>query len=116
MAERTRVASGVLLLLTIACAPPSDEVAAGGAPDLPNILWILAEDMGPELGVYGTPETRTPNLDSLAARGMRFTRAFTTSPVCSTSRSAFHTGMYQMAIGAHNHRSHRDGYVAGQSR
>ena len=73
----------------------------------PNILWILGEDMGPELGFLGTPEVQTPNLDGLAGRGMVFTHAFTTSPVCSPSRSAFHTGMYQTTIGAHNHRSHR---------
>jgi len=63
--------------------------------------------MGPELGMYGTPEVRTPNLDHLAEQGMRFDNVFTTSPVCSPSRSAFHTGMYQTTIGAHNHRSHR---------
>ncbi|UCG86016.1 MAG: sulfatase [Gemmatimonadota bacterium] len=73
----------------------------------PNILWIIAEDIGPELGIYGTPEVRTPNLDRLATQGMLFTQAFTTSPVCSPSRSAFNTGMYQTTIGAHNHRSHR---------
>jgi len=77
----------------------------------PNILWLIAEDLSPDLGCYGTPEVRTPNLDRLAAEGMRFTRAFTSGPVCSASRSAFMTGMYQTSIGAHNHRSHRgDGY------
>ena len=73
----------------------------------PNILWIFGEDMGPELGFLGTPEVYTPNFDALAERGMYFTHAFTTSPVCSPSRSAINTGMYQMTIGAHNHRSHR---------
>jgi arylsulfatase A-like enzyme len=63
--------------------------------------------MGPELGAYGQEHVRTPHLDSLAARGMLFTHAFTTSPVCSPSRSALNTGMYQFTIGAHNHRSHR---------
>lgn len=76
-------------------------------PNHPNILWILGEDLGPELGIYGTPEVQTPNLDSLAQQGMLYTHAFTTSPVCSSSRSAFTTGMYQTTIGAHNHRSHR---------
>ena len=52
-----------------------------------NVLWIIGEDLGPELGCYGTPESRTPNLDRLAAEGVRFTRAFTATPVCSTSRS-----------------------------
>ena len=75
--------------------------------DRPNILWLIAEDMGPELGAYGAEHVRTPHLDSLAARGMRFTHVFTTSPVCSPSRSALNTGMYQFTIGAHNHRSHR---------
>ena len=44
----------------------------------------------------------------LAAEGVRYTRAYSTAPVCSASRSAFMTGMYQTTIGAHNHRSHRD--------
>ncbi len=73
----------------------------------PNILWIIAEDMGPELACYGTPEVKTPALDALAANGVRYTNAFTITGVCSTSRSSFMTGMYAMAIGAHNHRSHR---------
>src|SRR5437762_1954305 len=82
--------------------------AAAGAPDRPNILWLVAEDFGPHLGCYGTGQVWTPNLDRLAAEGVRYTRAFTTAPVCSPSRSAFMTGMYQTTIGAHNHRSHRD--------
>lgn len=74
----------------------------------PNILWLIAEDFGPHLSCYGTKEVWTPNLDQLAKDGVRYTRFFTTAPVCSPSRSAFMTGMYQTAIGAHNHRSHRD--------
>lgn len=83
-------------------------VAPTFAAERPNVLWLIAEDFGPDLSCYGTPEVHTPNLDALAAKGMRFTRAFTTAPVCSASRSAFMTGMYQTTIGAHNHRSHRD--------
>ena len=82
---------------------------AADAPPRPNILWLIAEDFGPHLGCYGTKEVSTPNLDALAAGGMRFTRCFTTAPVCSPSRSAFMTGMYATTIGAHNHRSNRDG-------
>src|SRR5579863_1835260 len=78
------------------------------AADRPNILWLIAEDFGPELGCYGTQQVWTPNLDRLSAQGVRFTRAYTTAPVCSASRSAFMTGMYQTTIGGHNHRSHRD--------
>lgn len=71
----------------------------------PNILFILAEDIGPHLSCYGTPLVKTPNLDRLAARGVRYTQAFTTAPVCSASRSAIMTGMYQTTIGAHQHRT-----------
>ncbi len=77
-------------------------------PARPNILWLIAEDFGQHLGCYGTKQVWTPNLDQLAAAGVRYTRFFTTAPVCSPSRSAFMTGMYQTTIGAHNHRSHRD--------
>ena len=78
------------------------------AADRPNILWLIAEDFGPHLGCYGEQHVATPNLDGLAADGVRYANFFTTAPVCSASRSAFMTGMYQTTIGAHNHRSHRD--------
>ena len=81
--------------------------ALAGAADRPNILWLIAEDFGPELGCYGYPGVKTPHLDSLADEGMRFQNAFTVTPVCSTSRSSFMTGMHALTIGAHNHRSHR---------
>ncbi len=75
----------------------------------PNILWVIAEDMGPDLACYGTPQVQTPVLDRLADRGVLYRNAFTVTPVCSTSRSSFMTGMYAFSIDAHNHRSHRDG-------
>ena len=93
-----------LALLAAVAAPLVGEAA----PTRPNILWLIAEDMGPALGCYGQREVATPNLDRLAAEGVRFTRAYTTAPVCSPSRSALFTGMYQTTIGAHNHRAHRD--------
>lgn len=73
----------------------------------PNILWILAEDMSPQLACYGEPLVKTPHLDGLARGGARFQHAFTTAPVCSASRSALATGMYQTTIGSHNHRTVR---------
>ena len=76
----------------------------------PNVLWLIAEDLGPHLGCYGTKEVTTPNLDQLAGDGVRYTHCYN-GHVCSPSRSAFMTGMYATTIGAHNHRSHRtDGY------
>lgn len=80
-------------------------VAGYAAPAKPNIVWILAEDMCPDLSCYGTKAVHTPHLDKLAAEGIRYTHAFTTSPVCSTSRSALMTGMRQNFIGAHQHRT-----------
>jgi N-sulfoglucosamine sulfohydrolase len=77
----------------------------------PNILWIIAEDFSPDLGCYGNRLVHTPHADWLASEGVRFENAFVTAPVCSASRSAIATGMYQTSIGAHQHRSHRsDGY------
>ncbi len=73
-----------------------------------NIVWIVADDLSPDLGCYGYTPVRTPNIDRLASEGCRYTNAYVTSPVCSPSRSAFITGMYQTSIGAHHHRSHRD--------
>ena len=62
--------------------------------------------MGPEaLSSYGTPEAKTPALDQLARDGVRYTRAYTTAPVCSPSRSAFMTGMYATTLGAQDHRT-----------
>lgn len=74
----------------------------------PNVLWILAEDFSPDLGCYGNRLVETPNLDRLAAEGVRYTNCICTAPVCSAARSALMTGMFQTSIGAHNHRSHRD--------
>ena len=54
----------------------------------PNILWILIEDWSPDLSCYGTKALHTPFVDELAEQGVRYDLAFTTSPVCSTSRSA----------------------------
>src|SRR5713226_7106971 len=100
----------LLAVAGFALAFPS--LGAAAEPARPNILWLIAEDFGNHLSCCGTKEVWTPNLDKLAADGVRYPRFYTTSPVCSPSRSAFMTGMYQTTIGAHNHRAHRDdGYL-----
>jgi arylsulfatase A-like enzyme len=73
----------------------------------PNIVWIIAEDACKDFGCYGVEAARTPNIDRFASESCRFEHAFSTGPVCSPSRSAFMTGLYQIRIGAQNHRSHR---------
>jgi N-sulfoglucosamine sulfohydrolase len=98
-------------LAQAAAAPAFVRSLSGSAQDRPNILWILAEDLSPELGCYGYPLVSTPHLDGLAAAGVRFGQAHTTAPVCSAARSAFNVGLYQTTTGTHQHRSHRkDGY------
>lgn len=73
----------------------------------PNILWFVVDDMSANFSCYGETVIETPVIDRLAAEGLKFTRAYATSPVCSTFRSAMITGMYQTSIGVHHHRSGR---------
>ena len=65
-----------------------------------NILWISAEDLSPDLGCYGDKYAISPTIDSLAAQGGRWTRAFSVAPVCAPSRSSIITGMYPTTIGS----------------
>jgi len=76
----------------------------------PNVLWIVADDMGFEIGAYGDPLARTPNLDRLASEGVRYTNAFATAGVCAPSRATLITGMHATSIGAHHMRSIDAGY------
>jgi iduronate 2-sulfatase len=63
------------------------------APERPNVLFIAVDDLRPELGVYGS-RAQTPNIDRLAASGLRFDRAYTAQAVCGASRVALMTGLY----------------------
>lgn len=98
------VAAGSAAILGTSCGGP--------ASDPWNVVWIIADDLSPDLSCYGRTDVSTPNIDRLAAEGALFTNAYVTGPVCSASRSALITGMYQTSIGAHAHRSHRgDGFA-----
>jgi N-sulfoglucosamine sulfohydrolase len=92
------------ILLPLVCwwAAATVGVAANSKP---NIIWIVGEDMGPELGCYGESQAVTPHMDKLANQGARFTRCFTHAPVCAPSRSGLITGMYPTTIGTHHMRS-----------
>ncbi len=64
-------------------------------PRKPNFLVIVTDDQGiGDVGCYGHPEVRTPNLDALAASGVRFTQWYSNAPICSASRAAILTGKY----------------------
>ena len=70
----------------------------------PNIVWILAEDLSQDIGCYGNNLVKTPTLDQLAKDGVRFNNVFTAAPVCTPSRTALATGMYQTSLNAHHMR------------
>jgi arylsulfatase A-like enzyme len=81
--------------------------AVAEVADRTNVLWFVIDDMSANFSCYGEKTIRTPAVDQLAKDGLLFTRAYATSPVCSTFRSAMITGMYQNSIGSHHHRSGR---------
>ena len=73
---------------------------SGGKPGgKPNIIFILADDLGwADLSVYGNTDFKTPNLDKLAAQGLRLTQAYSNSAVCSATRFGLITGRYQYRL------------------
>ena len=104
----------LLATLVVGCNNPKD---VEKLPGRPNIIWIVAEDMSDHWSCYGESTIRTPNIDKLAQEGVLFEKVFVSAPVCSPSRSALITGMYQTTIGAHNHRSQiKEGNGGGNSK
>lgn len=79
------------------------------AQSRPNILWIMAEDLSPELSCYGSKLNagKTPVLDQMAKEGLLLRQCFAPAPVCSATRSAMVTGAMQTTSGMHHHRSSR---------
>jgi len=74
--------------------------------DKPNIVLIMADQLAPHFtGTYGHPLVKTPNLDALAARGMRFDAAYCNSPLCAPSRASFMTGQLVSRIAAYDNAS-----------
>lgn len=100
----TRIVTTHLWLLTFtAVAVFGEGSALAGASDKPNIIFILADDLGyGDLGCYGCADTGTPHLDRLAAEGLRFTDFYANAAVCTPTRAAFLTGRYQQRLGLDN--------------
>lgn len=85
-----------LVLLTTALAA----VTFAASPTQPNILLILADDLGyGELSCQGNPQIPTPHIDSIAQNGIRFTNGYVSGPYCSPTRAALMTGRYQQRYG-----------------
>lgn len=79
----------------ILCGVGALSALAAGAQSKPNIIYIMCDDMGwGDLGCYGQQLIATPNLDRMAAEGMRFTQAYAGSPVSAPSRASFMTGQH----------------------
>ncbi len=71
----------------------------------PNILWIISEDHGPQLGCYGDSFAATPHVDALAARGVIYTHVWSCAPVCAPARTTLISGLYPTATGSEHMRS-----------
>ncbi|MGB2165276.1 MAG: sulfatase-like hydrolase/transferase, partial [Flavobacteriaceae bacterium] len=78
----------VILLLTTAC-----ESKKKVSTSAPNILFIAVDDLRPELGIYGNPIVKSPNIDQLAREGSFFSRHYVHVPTCGASRYSLMTGL-----------------------
>ncbi len=91
-------------MLVAGCAGPVTSKAPD-KNDRPNILWITCEDISTWLGCYGDDFADSPNIDALAARGVRYLNAYVTAPVCAPVRSCLITGVYATSLGTQHLRS-----------
>src|SRR5437868_14927000 len=101
-----RIGIGVLLALlgvtgcSAATVPTSTAAGPTEKAKKPNILVIVADDLGyGDVGVHGGKDVPTPNLDALAAGGVRCSNGYVSAPYCSPSRAGFLTGRYQTRFG-----------------
>lgn len=77
----------IIIWICLFCMPSS------GQQRQPNFLFIIVDDLRPQLGIYGHPDVKSPNIDRLASEGLLFNRAYCNAPVCGASRASIFTGL-----------------------
>jgi arylsulfatase A-like enzyme len=97
ISRRTLMASATALLAPFVMGAAAR--TAKRAAKQPNIVFFLADDLGyADVSCYGRPDIKTPNIDAIAARGVRFVQGYANSAVCSATRTALITGRYQYRL------------------
>ncbi len=107
-----------LILCAISCKQDAPKIGTSEPngiqlPEKPNILWLVTEDMGHYIPPFGDSTIVTPNLNRLAAEGIRYPNFFSPSGVCAPSRAAITTGMYPSGIGANHMRTNQFMRITG---
>src|ERR687893_577347 len=88
--------------LTLLALPLADPAARAADPPRPNVIFILADDLGwTDPGCQGSKYYETPNIDRLAAQGVRFTSGYTCGPNCQPTRAALMSGQYGPRTGVY---------------
>ena len=84
-----------LLAVSLCFLKPDLTTATAAAPEKPNIVFILADDLGyGDLGCYGQKKIKTPRIDQMAAEGMKFSQMYAGCTVCAPSRCVLMTGLH----------------------